>query len=71
MQKLFEYAILFNPIQTKEDRDNGKKPQTVLLKDVTRLLAEDQNEVTLIAAREIAPEYLGVLSQVTIAVRPF
>ena len=69
--KLFEYAVLYHPHQTKEQKDRGEQAKSKLLIDVTRVLARDDKEVTLMAARAIPEEYLDKLNQVEVAVRPF
>lgn len=73
--RLFEYAILYHPVQTKDDKDKGVKPPSVLLQvggqDVTRVVAEDEKEVAIRAARQIPEEYLDRLQQIEVAVRPF
>lgn len=69
--KLFEYAILYHPTQTKEQRDKGETAKSILLKDVTRVLARAENEVLMVAARDIPETYLDKLDRVEIAVRPF
>ena len=73
--KLFEYAILYHPVQTKDDKDKGVKPPSVVLRvngdDVVRVVAEDEKEVAIRAARNIPDEYLDRLQQIEVAVRPF
>lgn len=69
--KLFEYAILYHPKPTKEQRDNGIDAPSELVADVVRVLAKDVNEVQIRAARSIPEKYLDKLSQVEIAIRPF
>ena len=73
--KLFEYAILYHPAPTKEDRDKGIKKPSQLLKvdgqDVIRVIAEDEKEVAMRAARQIPDDYLDRLQQIEIAIRPF
>lgn len=69
--KLFEYAIIHTETATKKHTDEGRRPKSTLLKDVTRVLAADEREVNILAAREIPTEYNDRLSEVAIAVRPF
>jgi hypothetical protein len=73
--KLFEYAILYHPIATKEDRDKGVKRPSVLIavngQDIAHVLAEDEKEVGIRAARQIPDEYLDRLQQIEVAIRPF
>lgn len=68
---LFEYVLIHHPRQTKEDRDAGTQPVSILLGDIRRVLAKDIGEVNIKAAREIPQEYLDKLDTVEIAVRPF
>lgn len=69
--KLFEYAVIYNPKQTKKQDEEGVQAKSVLVVDVQRILARDAAEVTLIAARQIPEEYLDRLNQVDVVVRPF
>lgn len=69
--KLFEYVVIHHPQPTKEDKDAGRKKPSILLKDVARVIAEDEKEVMIKAAREIPEEYLDRLAQIEIAIRPF
>jgi hypothetical protein len=69
--RLFEYAILYHPLRTKADEDEGREPKSQLLVQPTPLLANDQQEATLVAARQIPDAYLDKLSSVEIAIRPF
>lgn len=71
MAKLFEYAIIHTETKTKKHEEEGRRPKSTLLKSVTQVLAEDEREVNLIAAREIDAAYNDRLGEVVIAVRPF
>lgn len=71
MSKLFEYAIIFHPKKTKADEDEGRDVKAVLIQDVKRVMAKEEREVAMLAAREIPAEYTDRISQVEIAVRPF
>ena len=71
MQKIFEYAIIFHQLQTKEQRDNGESQKSKLLVPPTHILAKDDKEAAVLAARAIPEDYLGKLDQVEVAVRPF
>lgn len=66
---IFEYCVVFNPKSKKEGETPDKKPS--ILVDVTRVLVQNQQEATILAARSIPAEYLDKLDQVEIAVRPF
>lgn len=66
--KLFEYAVLLHPETDKEGKESGK---TTILKDLSRVLAKDDKQVGVIAAREIPNEHIDHLDRVEIVVRPF
>jgi len=68
-KRIFEYAILFHP-RRKKDEEAGSG-DSILAIDVTRILARDEKEVQLIAARAIPEKYLDSLDCVEVAVRPF
>ena len=67
MSKLFEYVVLFHP-KSKKDEETKK---SVLLVDVTRVLAESDREVAMRAAREVPGEYMDRLNDVEVIVRGF
>lgn len=69
--KLFEYVLIHHAKQTKKNEDEGRGAKHSILQDVKRVLARDENEVLLIAAREIPTEYVDRLDEVQVAVRPF
>lgn len=64
---LFQYALIWNP--TDKEAKEGKK--SLLIKEPTTLLAKDQDQASILVAREIPKEYLEQLDQVQIALRPF
>lgn len=66
--KLFEYAVLLHPELDKEGKFIGK---TTLLKEPALLLAKDEQQVGMLAAREVPKEHLEHLERVEIVVRPF
>ena len=66
--KLFEYAVLLHPEKDKEQKDIGK---TEVLRPVSTILAKDEKQVGMIAAREIPNEHMDHLERVEIIVRPF
>jgi hypothetical protein len=65
--KLFQYAILWHP--NKKEVEEGKK--SVVLAEITTILATDAQEVLLGAGRKIPEAYQTQLDQVEVAVRPF
>jgi len=69
--KLFEFAVLYHPVATKDQKDNGEKPKTELVVDVTRVLASDEKQAGMIAARAIPEKFTDKLDRVEIAIRPF
>lgn len=68
--KLFEYAIMHHPKQTKEQAERGDWPKSVLLKALTPVVEENETAVKIKAAREIPETHLEHLSEVEILVRP-
>jgi len=65
---LFQYAILWHPTEKQIKEDDAK---SIVLKELTTILAKDINEVKMIGAMEIPADKKGELSQIQIAVRPF
>ena len=70
-QKIYEFAVIHTPPQTKEDREAGRKPKSKLIVDVQRVLADDEKQAAMLAARSIPGEYEDKLSEVEIALRAF
>ena len=71
--KVFEYVVLYHP-KAKTSKDGNGEVETkpsVMLVDVTRILAQDERQVAMLAARAIPEEYTSKLDQVEIAIRPF
>lgn len=69
--KIFEYAVLHHPVATKEQQERGDKPKSTLIVDVKRVLANNEKEAAMLAARDIPEEYTDKLDRVEIALRPF
>lgn len=69
--KLYEFAVIYNPLPTKDQNERGEKPKSTLLVDVTRALANDDKEAMMLAARAIPSEYTDKLDRLEIACRPF
>jgi len=65
--KLFQYVIIFEP--TDKEIKEGLKAK--IIKDVVNVLAAEEKNVAILAAREIPAEYLDKLEQINIAIRPF
>ena len=68
---LFEYAVLYHPKAKKDAAGNEEETKSVILTDVTRVLAATPAEVSIRASRSIPEEYLDKLQEVDIVVRPF
>ena len=66
--KLFQYAVIYVP-KEEEGKKRSEKPKVVV--DITSVLAADQQQATLLAARAIPEEYLDRLDRLEVAVRPF
>lgn len=69
--KLFEFAVIYQPLATKEQDERGESPKAVLLVDVKRVLANDEKQAMMLAARAIPEEYTDKLDLLDIACRPF
>jgi hypothetical protein len=69
--KLYEYAIIYHPAQTKDDKDLGIEPKSVLLKGPTTVLSATPESVSILASRDIPESYTDKLENVEIVVRPF
>lgn len=69
--KIYEYAVIYNPLPTKEQNDRGEKPKSELIVDVKRVLSNNDKEAMMLAARDIPQEYTDKLDRVEIALRPF
>jgi hypothetical protein len=71
VSKLYEVAILYHDKPTKAEEEQGKRPKTTVIKDVIRLVAKDEREALLTAARDIPVEYIDKLESVEVLIRPF
>lgn len=68
MLKLYEYAVILQP---KEDKDGIVTDPGKLVVDPTTVLAEDDQQASLLAGRAIPEENMGDLERLTLVVRPF
>lgn len=68
MQRLFEYAAF---LTVKEDADGQVTDPARILIEPTTIIAESEEQVRVIASREIPDEVMPVLERVTLVVRPF
>lgn len=66
--KVFEYLVLLHPAKDTEGKEVGK---TTFVKDLSRILAKDEKQVGMLAAREIPADLMDELDRVEIIVRPF
>jgi hypothetical protein len=72
VSKLFEYAVIYHPKVVKDAMGNETQGPDKLLVDPTYVLAADDKQVGMIAARaSVLADYLDKLEQVEIVVRPF
>lgn len=69
--KLYEYAVIYNPLPTKDENERGEKPRSELIVDVKRILSNSDKEAMMLAARDIPEKYTDKLDRVEIALRPF
>jgi len=70
--KLFEYAVLYHPKTKKDAAGNEMETKkSILVIAPTQILASNDKEVGMIAARGLADEYLDKLEDVEILIRPF
>lgn len=67
----FEYVILRHQTPNKEDADKGQRVVTTVIKEPTHLLAANEQEATMIVAREIPQEFLERLDEIEVVIRPF
>lgn len=70
-KKLYEFAILFHPKQVKDAQGNETQGPDEIVQDVKTILAKDDKEVAMVAARAVPEKYLDKLDQVGIYIRPF
>jgi hypothetical protein len=68
--KLYEYAVV---LDEKRDKDDDVSDEAKVIVPVTAVLARDDAQAQLLAARAIPDEYLsnGRLDRLTVVVRPF
>jgi hypothetical protein len=70
--KLFEYAVIFHPKEKKDAAGNPlEHKKSIVVTDVTRVLAVSDKEVGMLAAKSIPEEYSDKLDDVEIVIRPF
>lgn len=69
--KLFQYAVIYHPKPTKDQIESGERAKSKLITDVTTVLASNEQEVGILAARSVDASYIENLEDVEILVRPF
>jgi hypothetical protein len=65
---LYEYAVICQP---KLDKEGEVVEKGEVVVPVTAVLAKDEQQVNLLAARQIPEEYTEILDRVQVVVRPF
>lgn len=63
--KIFQYVAFYNPAK----KDSPEK--AVIIFEPKTILAKDEREAMMRAARDIPEKYIDKLNEVEIAVRPF
>jgi len=68
--KLYEYAVV---LDEKRNKDDAVVEEAAVVVPVTAVLARDDAQAQLLAARSIPDEYVGngKLDRLTVVVRPF
>ena len=70
--KLFEYAVLYHPREKKDAAGNPiETKKSIIVTELTRVLATSDKEVGMLAAKAIPDEYNDKLDDVEIIIRPF
>ena len=64
--KIFEFAAIYVPKDGLKTADNAK-----IIVEPTAIIAKDEKQAAILAARAIPEDYVDRLDQVEIAVRPF
>ncbi len=62
--KIFQFVAFYLP-----DEESQDKPQIIV--EPKTILAKDEKQASMIAARAIPEQYIDKLDQIEIAVRPF
>ena len=66
--KLYEYAVI---LDEKRDKDDEITDDAKVVVDPTPVLARDDAQAQLLAARSIPEEHMSKLDRLTVVVRPF
>jgi hypothetical protein len=70
MARLYEYAVL---LEEKRDKEDEVVDEAQLVVPITTVLARDDGQAQMLAARAIPEEYVGngKLDRLVVVVRPF
>ena len=68
---VYEFIVVHHPSATKEQKDAGQQPQSVVIVSRSELLASSEQEALIHVSRMIPEEHLGHLNEVEISIRPF
>jgi hypothetical protein len=68
MSKLFEYAVFKDE---KLDKDGDVVEEAVVIVEPVTVLAKDDQQVGMLAARSIPDEHIADLDRIEVVVRPF
>lgn len=66
--KLYEYAVI---LDEKRNKDDEVTDDSRVIVEPTAVLAKDDAQAQLLAARSIPEEYMAKLDRLTVVVRPF
>ena len=66
--KLFQYAIIWHPLE-KHAKEDGLKSKVLV--DLKTILAKDEKSAAMEAAMSIPSDYRATLDQVEVVIRPF
>lgn len=69
--KIYEFAVIYNPKQTKDTAGNDTTPASVLIVNPTQTMATNEKEVGLRASRAIPTAFDDRLEDCEVFVRPF
>ena len=69
--KFYQYVVIYHPKATKDQIETGERPKSIVVTDITSVLAGSEQEVGMLAARSVDEKYLTHLEDVQIIVRPF
>lgn len=69
-QRLFEYAVIYHPKPTKEQRDADESPKSTIVVPLNSTLAFDEKEVGMRVARALPEEYTDKFDSIEILIRP-